>query len=73
MSAERTLLLADGGTARVPVYDWAALAPGSHLEGPALAAGGSMTCLVPPGWRMDVDDFGDAVLRRAGSAGEEAQ
>jgi N-methylhydantoinase A/oxoprolinase/acetone carboxylase beta subunit len=71
--AERTLLLADGGAAQVPVHDWAALAPGSHVEGPALAAGGSMTCLVPPAWAMDVDNLGDAVLRHAGSAREEAR
>jgi N-methylhydantoinase A/oxoprolinase/acetone carboxylase beta subunit len=69
----RTVLLADGGTARVPVYDWAGLGPGRHLDGPALAAGGSMTCLVPPGWVLDTDDLGDAALRRARSAREEAQ
>jgi N-methylhydantoinase A/oxoprolinase/acetone carboxylase beta subunit len=45
----RTLLLADGGSTRAPVHEWAGLAPGSRVEGPALAAGGSMTCLVPPG------------------------
>ncbi len=70
--AERDLLLADGSTARVPVCDWAGLAPGSHVDGPALAAGGSMTCLVPPGWVLDVDDLGDAALRPARSAHEPA-
>jgi len=71
--AHRTLLLADGGSTRVPVHDWAGLAPGSRVEGPALAAGGSMTCLVPPGWVLEVDDRGDAALRRARSDREEAQ
>jgi N-methylhydantoinase A/oxoprolinase/acetone carboxylase beta subunit len=61
----RDLLLADGGTARVPVYDWSGLGPGSHVDGPALASGGSMTCLIPPGWVLDVDDLGDAALRPA--------
>ncbi len=69
----RTLLLADGGAARAPVHEWAGLAPGSRVEGPALAAGGSMTCLVPPGWVLEVDDLGDAALRRTQSAREEAQ
>jgi N-methylhydantoinase A/oxoprolinase/acetone carboxylase beta subunit len=69
----RTLLLADGGTARVPVYDWGGLGPGRHVDGPALAGGGSMTCLIPPGWVLDVDDLGDAALRPARSAREEAQ
>jgi N-methylhydantoinase A/oxoprolinase/acetone carboxylase beta subunit len=69
----RTLLLADGGSTQAPVHDWAALTPGSRVEGPALAAGGSMTCLVPPGWVLEVDDLGDAALRRARSAREEGQ
>jgi N-methylhydantoinase A/oxoprolinase/acetone carboxylase beta subunit len=71
--AQRTLLLGDGGTARVPVYDWAGLVPGRRVDGPALTAGGSMTCLIPPGWVLDVDDLGDAALRPARSAREEAQ
>jgi N-methylhydantoinase A/oxoprolinase/acetone carboxylase beta subunit len=70
---QRDLLLTDGGTARVPVYDWAGLAPGRHVDGPALAAGGSMTCLIPSGWVLDVDDLGDAALRPARSAREEAR
>ena len=60
----RTLLLPDGSTARVPVYDWAGLGPGRRVAGPALAAGGSMTCLIPAGWTLDVDDFGDGTLAR---------
>jgi hypothetical protein len=24
-----------------------------------------MTCLIPPGWGLDVDDLGDAALRPA--------
>jgi len=68
----RTLLLPDGSTTRVPVHDWAGLGPGRHVGGPALAAGGSMTCLVPPGWVLDVDNLGDAALRRARSDREEA-
>jgi N-methylhydantoinase A/oxoprolinase/acetone carboxylase beta subunit len=69
----RMLLLADGSTARVPVHDWTGLGPGRHVDGPALAAGGSMTCLIPPGWVLDVDSFGDAALRRARPDREEAQ
>jgi N-methylhydantoinase A/oxoprolinase/acetone carboxylase beta subunit len=57
-------LLADGGSAQVPVHDWTRLPPGSRVDGPAVAAGGSMTCLVRPGWTLQVDDLGDAVLRR---------
>jgi N-methylhydantoinase A/oxoprolinase/acetone carboxylase beta subunit len=64
--ALRTVLLTDGGATQAPVHDWTALAPGSRIGGPALAAGGSMTCLVPPGWELEVDDLGDAALRRVG-------
>jgi N-methylhydantoinase A/oxoprolinase/acetone carboxylase beta subunit len=71
--ANRTLLLADGGSTRAPVHDWAGLPPGSCVDGPALAAGGSMTCLVPPGWVLEVDDLGDAALRRTRSAREETR
>ena len=69
----RTLLLTDGGTTLVPVHEWTGLTPGSRVEGPALAVGGSMTCLVPPDWMLEIDDLGDAVLRRARSADGEAQ
>lgn len=70
--ALHTLLLPGGGT-RAPVHDWAGLTQGSRVEGPALAAGGSMTCLIPPGWVLEVDDLGDAALRRARSGPEEAR
>jgi len=69
----RTLLLPGGGTTLAPVHEWAGLTPGSRVEGPALAVGGSMTCLVPPDWVLEIDDLGDAVLRRARSADGEAQ
>jgi N-methylhydantoinase A/oxoprolinase/acetone carboxylase beta subunit len=59
----RPLLLPDGGSVDAPVHDWNALAPGTRVDGPAVAAGGSMTCLVPPGWALEVDQLGDAVLR----------
>jgi len=60
----RTLLLTEGGSAQAPVHDWTRLASGTRIGGPALAAGGSMTCLVRPGWTLEVDELGDAVLRR---------
>ena len=59
----RTLLLPDGSSVDAPFHDWTALAPGTRIDGPALAAGGSMTCLVPPGWALEIDQLGDAVLR----------
>lgn len=58
----REVLLLDGGTVSASVYDWSALTPGQHIEGPAVAAGGSMTCLVPSGWALEIDELGDGVL-----------
>lgn len=61
--SEREMLLLDGGTVSASVYDWSALSPGLHIEGPAVAAGGSVTCLVPSGWMLEIDEFGDGALR----------
>jgi N-methylhydantoinase A/oxoprolinase/acetone carboxylase beta subunit len=71
--ALRGLLLTGGGATLAPVHDWAGLTPGRRIAGPALAVGGSMTCLVPPDWAMEIDDLGDAALRRARPAEGEAQ
>lgn len=59
----RPLVLPDGSSVDAPFHDWNALAPGTWIDGPAVAAGGSMTCLVPPGWALEIDQLGDAVLR----------
>jgi N-methylhydantoinase A/oxoprolinase/acetone carboxylase beta subunit len=59
----RPLVLPDGSSVDAPFHDWNALAPGTRVDGPAVAAGGSMTCLVPPGWALEIDQLGDAVLR----------
>ncbi len=39
-------------------------APGAAIEGPALWALPEATLLVPPGWRGDVDRFGNVLLER---------
>jgi N-methylhydantoinase A/oxoprolinase/acetone carboxylase beta subunit len=44
---------------------WNALGPGDRVDGRAVVAGGTMTCLVPEGWHLQIDDIGDGVLRRA--------
>jgi N-methylhydantoinase A/oxoprolinase/acetone carboxylase beta subunit len=59
----RPLVLPDGSSVDAPFHDWNALAPGTRVDGPAVAAGGSMTCLVPSGWALEIDQLGDAVLR----------
>lgn len=45
-----------------PVYDWDALAGRGEIAGPALVVGETMTCLVPPGWSLTVDEFANGTL-----------
>jgi N-methylhydantoinase A len=47
-------------TARVVRRD--AIAPGAVVEGPAVIVEATATTVVPPGSRVDVDEFGDLVL-----------
>jgi len=47
------------------VYDWGTLTGRAAVEGPAVAVGETMTCLVPPGWSLAIDEFANGVLRRA--------
>lgn len=48
-----------------PVHRWEALNVGDTLPGPAMVNGATLTCPIPPGWTLRVDDFGNAELRRA--------
>jgi N-methylhydantoinase A/oxoprolinase/acetone carboxylase beta subunit len=47
------------------VYDWGSLTGRAAVEGPAVAVGETMTCLVPPGWSLAIDEFANGVLRKA--------
>jgi N-methylhydantoinase A/oxoprolinase/acetone carboxylase beta subunit len=38
---------------------------GDTLAGPAVINGATLTCPVPPGWTLRVDDYGNAELKRA--------
>jgi N-methylhydantoinase A/oxoprolinase/acetone carboxylase beta subunit len=51
-----------GQKAQAPVYDWDALAGRGEIAGPALAVGETMTCLVPPGWSLTIDEFANGTL-----------
>jgi N-methylhydantoinase A/oxoprolinase/acetone carboxylase beta subunit len=48
---------------QAPIYDWDALVGRGEIEGPAVAVGEAMTCLVPPGWSLSIDEFANGVLR----------
>lgn len=50
------------GLATAPVYDRDRLLPGNALEGPALVQGSDTTIVVPPGQRLEVDEWNDDIL-----------
>ncbi len=64
---ERTLKLG-GEPVTAPVYDWDGLVGGGAVDGPALAVGETMSCLVPPGWTLAVDEYANGTLTSRGDA-----
>ncbi len=46
------------------VYRWEALAPGNRVVGPAILEGINTTYLIPEGWTVFVDRFGNGALTR---------
>jgi N-methylhydantoinase A/oxoprolinase/acetone carboxylase beta subunit len=46
------------------LYHWPDLGPGSAIGGPAIVTADALTCLVPAGWRMTIDEFGNGRLAR---------
>ncbi|HMG47686.1 MAG TPA: hydantoinase B/oxoprolinase family protein [Allosphingosinicella sp.] len=47
------------------LYDRQELGPGQKIDGPALIIDPSATTIVEPGWRAEVDAFGNLILTRA--------
>ncbi|WP_297754188.1 hydantoinase B/oxoprolinase family protein [uncultured Shimia sp.] len=62
----------------VPLYDRATLGTGVKVEGPAVITEATGTNMIEPGWRAEVDGFGNLILERvtekarARAAGTEA-
>ena len=46
------------------VYDWADLSTGARISGPAMLESETNTCYVADGWKLRMDGFGNAVLRK---------
>ncbi|RMG44125.1 MAG: hydantoinase/oxoprolinase family protein [Acidobacteria bacterium] len=51
---------------RLPVYDRDQLPVGYRLQGPAIIAEYSSTTFIPPGFRLDIDAFGNMIIHREG-------
>jgi N-methylhydantoinase A/oxoprolinase/acetone carboxylase beta subunit len=54
----------DGQWLDTPVFDQLSLRPGHAATGPAIVSGPEATCVVPPAWRVVVDEIGSLVLSR---------
>jgi N-methylhydantoinase A len=57
---QRTVLGEQAG-----LYDWNDLTPGAVITGPAVLESETNTGTIPADWELQVDGFGNAVLRRA--------
>lgn len=58
----------DGARRRVALYQRDALAPGHMLDGPAVIAQEDCTTVVPPGFALSVDEYGNLRIREGGEA-----
>jgi N-methylhydantoinase A len=52
------------------IYRWEKLQPGNRVEGCAILEGVSTTYLVPEGWTLVIDGFGNASLNRAAAGAQ---
>jgi N-methylhydantoinase A len=67
--AERTIYLAEtGGETMCAVYTRDRLAVGHHFEGPAIVEQLDTTTLVLPGQSVDVDTYGNLLVRESGGS-----
>lgn len=57
-----------GKPAMTPVFERAALGSGTILDGPAIIEEPGATTVVPPGWRITVERFGNLLLTMDNSA-----
>ncbi len=46
------------------LFDWSELAIGQTVGGPAIVASDTLTCLVPPDWTLELDEYGNGRLWR---------
>jgi N-methylhydantoinase A len=49
-----------------PCYSREAIRAGQRFEGPAVVAGQDSTLVVPPGWSVECDTYGNLLITRAG-------
>ena len=57
--SKRRQVVFGGGKIEAPVFDGARLAPSMTVHGPAIVEEPTTTVVIPPQWRLSVNDFGD--------------
>lgn len=56
----------DGSSEKAtPVLRWESMNVGDVVAGPAVINGATLTCPIPAGWTLKVDDYGNAEMRHA--------
>jgi len=63
-TTSKSVWLDSSGPSRIPCYERTELQQGDRFDGPALVVQLDTTTLVMPGWRVDVDEFGDMWITR---------
>lgn len=63
-AASRAMQFSGHGAEPLPAHVWEQLQVGDSIRGPAMINGATMTCPVPPGWLLSVDDYGNAAMSR---------
>jgi N-methylhydantoinase A/oxoprolinase/acetone carboxylase beta subunit len=53
-----------GRNVKVSFYRWEDLEPGARASGPAVVTAADATAVVPPGFRFEIDGYGNVILRR---------
>jgi len=53
----------DGRSVKVSFFRWDVLSPGARAAGPAVVTSGDATVVVPPGFRFEIDGYGNVILR----------
>lgn len=56
------------GSAPTPIWRWEGMNVGDVIEGPAVINGKTLTCPIPPNWRLVVDEYGNAVMKHKAKA-----
>jgi len=60
---KRLVYYGTGEAQECAIYRWEALNVGDEVRGPAVINGATLTCPVPAGWVLRVDEYGNAGLR----------